>query len=40
VCGLWHCERSHVDVPRLIEGNVALQARANAACCCGAARGR
>ena len=24
-CGLWHCERSHVDVPRLVAGNVALQ---------------
>ena len=24
-CGLWRCERSHVDVPRLVAGNVALQ---------------
>jgi hypothetical protein len=27
VCSLWRCERSHVDIPRLIEGNVGLQAR-------------
>ena len=27
VCGTWHCERSHVDVPRLVAGNVGLQAR-------------
>ena len=24
-CGYWTCERSHVDVPRLVDGNVGLQ---------------
>ena len=29
-CGLWSCPRSHVDIPRLIEGNVCIQVMAAA----------
>lgn len=25
VCGIFHCERSHVDLPRMLEGNIGLQ---------------